>query len=142
MQTPKISLIKKNKEYLSFTNQKVKYIIGFHDNHLAHYIKDSLPANPEISMFRTKCTPVYINTQLCKFNGVKLILPKKERHIDVDMMTGYWSEDDIDDGFAVECMDIHDFINQPFQYILPYEVVESCNGQTILKCNLIEKYNT
>lgn len=143
-----ISLLKKDRDYLSYTNRKGRYLIGFHDHHLAHYIKNSLPVNPEkyIDMFKDKCTPIPINKTICRFEGVKLILPKKDIYVEIDVTNGYWTDSDAegegDNNYVVEQVTLDSFIDKPYQYILPYEILQSSMGQTILKCNLIEKYNT
>jgi hypothetical protein len=139
---PKISLIKKNRDYLLCRG---KYLIGFHDHHLAHYIKNSLPETPEkyIDFLKSKCSPIPINKNVCRFEGVKLILPKKNVYVDIDMTTGYWGDSYDEEGeYAVEQIPLESFIDKPYQYIMPYEILQSYKGHTILKCNLIEKYNT
>lgn len=147
MQTPRISLIKKDKEYLNFTTKKGRYLVGFQDKHLAHYIKDSLPENiANINIYRSKCVPVPVGKNICEFDGIKLILPRRERYLDIDITSGYVTDscnDLCESGrYMVESIDIHSFIEKPFQYIFPYEILQSYKGQTILKCKLIEKYNT
>ena len=125
----RITLIKKDKNYLL---HKGRYLIGFHDHQLAHYIKNSLPENPEtyINVFKGRSSPILINENVYRFDGVKLLLPTND------------IKDSDSNGYIIEEVSIDMFIDKPYQYILPYDILHSSLGKTILKCNLIEKYNT